>query len=85
MEDGGGGGWGGISTTLCPTHSSTDVMDLVVAEWEIDAFWLELSSRDGSVYNTNEGHSIVFIVNNKGIQKLKFHHLLHGSRPSVVL
>ena len=86
---GGGEGAGeGLRMTLHTvqsTHPSTDVMDLGVTEWKINTLWLELSSRDCSVHNTNEGHSIMLIINNKGIQKRILHHLLHSSRPSVIL
>ena len=60
-------------------------MNLVVPEWEIDALRLELSPRDGPVDYAIVGHSIVLIVYDKGIQKLKLCHLLHGSGPAVVL
>ena len=60
------------------THSSADVVDLVVAEWKVNTLWLELSPRDHSVYNANEGHSIILVVHNKRIQKRILYQLLHG-------
>lgn len=66
------------------THPSTDVVDSVVFEWEVDALWLEPASRDYSVDDVVVRHPISLVVNNEGIQKWSLHYLLHSGRPAVV-
>ena len=77
---GGGGGARGITHTVhLLTYPSANVVDLVVTEREINTLWLKLSPRDRTVHNANKGHSIVLVVHNKCIQKLKLYQLFHGS------
>jgi hypothetical protein len=69
-------GSGGTGTC---TYPSIYVMDLSVAEWEINTLWLEPSLIDRSVHDANECHSIILVVHKKSIQKCILGHLLHGS------